>query len=78
MRNIIKKAMEWATSKKSLYFSLAFVTAYTAVNLTLNLRGISVDDTLTEKVFDLFKTVIIASGALSGAKIVTGEKKGAE
>lgn len=78
MKNLIKKVMGWATSKKSLYFSLAFVAVYTAVNLTLNLKGISVDDTLTEKVFDLFKTVIIASGALSGAKIVKGEKKGVE
>ena len=78
MKKVLKRIADWSTRKKSLYFSLAVFAGYTAVNLVLNWKGVSVDEILTEKVFDLLKTVIIASGALSGAKIVKGEEKGAE
>ena len=78
MRKFLNKVREWNTRKKSLYFALVFTAGYTAANLVLNWKGVSVDDVLTEKVFDLLKTVIIASGALSGAKIVKGEEKGVE
>ena len=78
MKKFIKKVMDWSTRKKSLCFALVCFVVYTTVNLVLNWRGVSVDDILTEKVFDLLKTVIIASGALSGAKIFKGEEKGVE
>ena len=78
MKKFLKRVLDWSTRKKSLYFALVCFAGYTAVNLVLNWKGVSVDEILTEKVMDLLKTVIIASGALSGAKIVKGEEKGVE
>ena len=78
MKKLIEKMKKWTTAKKSLYYALLFFTAYTAVNLAMNYKGVSVDDTLTESVFDLLKTVIVSGGALQGAKIFKGEKKGVE
>lgn len=75
----IKKVLGWSTSKKSLYFALLAFVGYTVVNLIMNWKGMSVDDTLTDNVFDLLKTIVIASGALGGAKkVFTEDKKGVE
>lgn len=78
MKRLIKRILAWSTTKKSLYFALVFFGIYTALNLLLNWKGVSVDETLTERVFDLLETLVIAGGALSGAKIVKGEEKGVE
>lgn len=79
IKKIIKRVLGWSTSKKSLYFALLVFTGYTAVNLTMNWKSISVDDTLTENVFGLLKTIVIASGALGGAKkVFTEDEKGVE
>ena len=78
IRKIIKNVLKWSTSKKSLCFALIMFVAYTTVNLIMNWKNVPVDDTLTENVFGLLKTIVIASGALGGAKKVFTDEKGVE
>lgn len=77
MKKLLNKISSWSTTKKSLYFALMACVVYTSANLTLNAKGASVDDTLTERFFDFLQTIAVAGGALSGAKIVK-DKKGVE
>ena len=75
---MLKKISGWKTTKKTLYAAIASAAVYTAVNLIFNRNGVSVDDTLTENVFDFLKWTVVSGGAISGVKILKNTDGGEE
>ena len=75
---IIGKISSWKTTKKTLYAAIVSAAVYTAVNLIFNRSGVTVDDTLTENVFDFLKWTVVSGGAISGVKILKNAEGGEE
>lgn len=75
---MFKRIAKWKTTKKTLYAAFASAAVYTAINLLFNQNGVTVDDTLTENVFDFLKWTVVSGGAISGVKILKNAEGGEE
>lgn len=64
---------EIKTRKIFLSVSVSVIILYTVISIICNIRGISIDSTLTENVFDFFKWLVVTGCTITVAKVIKGK-----
>lgn len=63
----------WTTRKVCLILSILGVIVYVTINIVLNIKGIILPDTLTDRVFDYLTALPLTTCAITIAKVVKGK-----
>ena len=75
---MIKKIKAWSTSKKALVIAVATGMLYGICAFIANLKEHQIDSTLTQEFYSFVRWIVVASGTIGTAKVVTGKNKSKE
>ena len=75
---MIKKIKAWSTSKKALVIAVATGLIYGICVFIANLKEHQIDSTLTQEFYSFVRWIVVASGTIGTAKVVTGKNKSKE